>query len=45
MPKIVVSAVPKKDLMIELPYLGKLLLQISTRISYVKKNKLPHCNF
>ena len=43
--KIVASTVPKKDLMIVLPYLGKLSLQIRTRINRVMKNKLPHCNF
>ena len=43
--KVVVSTVPKKDLMIVLPYLGKLSLQIRTRINRVMKNKLPHCNF
>ena len=31
--------------MIVLPYLGKLSLQISTRINRVMKNKLPLCNF
>ena len=31
--------------MIVLPCLGKLLLQICTRINRVMKNKLPHCNF
>ena len=36
---------PKKDLMIELPYLGKFSLQICTKINRVMKNKLPHCNF
>ena len=41
----VVSAVPKKDLMIVLPYLGKLSLLIRTGINHVMKNKLPHCNF
>ena len=45
MQKIVASTVPKKDLMIVLPYLGKLLLQIRTRIDRVIKSKLPHCNF
>ena len=30
--------------MIVLPYLGKLLLQIRTRINRVMRNKLPHCN-
>ena len=43
--KVVVSAVPKMNLMIVLPYLGKLSLQIRTRINRVMKNKLPHCNF
>ena len=42
--KVVVSAVPKNDLMIVLPYLGKLSLQIRTRINRLTKNKLPHCN-
>ena len=42
--KVVVSTVPKKDLMIVLPYLGKLSLQIRTRINRVIRNKLPHCN-
>ena len=45
MQKAVVSTVPKKDLTIVLPYLGKLSLQIRTRINRVMKNKLPHCNF
>ena len=45
MQKVVVSTVPKKDLMTVLPYLGKLSLQIRTRINCVMKNKLPHCNF
>ena len=36
---------PKKDLMIVLPYLGKLSLQIRTKIIRVMKNKLPHGNF
>ena len=44
-PKIVVITVPKKDLMIVLPYLGKLLLQIRTRVNCVIKNKLCHYNF
>ena len=42
--KVVVSTVPKKDLMIVLPYLGKLSLQIRSRINRVIRNKLPHCN-
>ena len=43
--KVVVSKVPKKDLTIVLPYLGKLSLQIHTRNNGVMKNKLPHYNF
>ena len=42
--KVVVSTVPKKDLMIVLPYLGKLSLQIRSRINRAMRNKLPHCN-
>ena len=44
-PKIVVTTVTKKGLMIVLPYLGKFSLQIRTRINRVMKNKLPDCNF
>ena len=44
-PKIVVTTVPKKDLMIVLPHLGKLSLQIRTIFNNVMKNKLPYCNF
>ena len=44
MRKVVVSTVPKKHLMIVLPYLGKLSLQIRTRINRVMRSKLPHCN-
>ena len=43
-PKPVVSTVPKKDLIIALPYLGKLSLQVRTRISRIMKNKLRYCN-
>ena len=43
-PKPVVSTVPKKNLVIDLPYLGKLSLQIRTRINRIMKNKLPYCN-
>ena len=42
--KPVVSTVPKKNLIIALPYLGKLSLQIHTRINCIRKNKLPYCN-
>ena len=43
-PKPVVNTVPQKDLLIALPYLGKLSLQICTRINREMKNKLPYCN-
>ena len=43
--KVVVGTVPKKELMIVLPYLDKLSLQIYIRINHVMKNKLFHCNF
>ena len=43
-PKPVVSTVPKEYLIIALPYLGKLSLQIRTRINRIMKNKLPYCN-
>ena len=43
--KAVVSTVPKNDLMIVLPYLGKLPLQVRTRINRIMKKKLLHCNF
>ena len=43
--KVVVSTVPKTDLTMVLPYLGKLSLQICTRIICVMENKLPYCNF
>ena len=43
-PKPVVSTVPKKDLVIALPYLGTFSLQIRTRINSIKKNKLQYCN-
>ena len=43
-PKPAVSTVPKKNLVIGLPYLGKLSLQIRTRINHIMKNKLSYCN-
>ena len=43
-PKTVASRVPKKDLVITLTYLGKLSLQICTRINHILKNNLPYCN-
>ena len=42
--KPVVSAVPKKNLVIAVPYLGKFSLQIRARINRIMKNKLPYCN-
>ena len=39
--QIVVSTVPKQDLMIVLPYLGKLSLQIQTRTNRVIKKTFP----
>ena len=42
--KPVVSTVPKKDLVIALPYLDKFSLQIRARIDPLMKNKLPYCN-
>ena len=43
-PKPVVRFVPKKQLIITLPYVGKLSLQIHTRINHIIKKKLPYCN-
>ena len=43
--QVVLSTVPKREVMIVLPYLSKLLLQIHTRINPVIKKKLPHFNF
>ena len=43
-PKPVVSTVPKKNLVIDLPYLGKLSLQIRIRINRIMKNKLSYCD-
>ena len=43
-PKPVVSTPPKKNLVTSLPYLGKLSLQIRTRINRIMKNKLIYCN-
>ena len=42
--KIVVSAVPKNDLMIIRPYLGQPSLQSRNRINRVMENKLAHRN-
>ena len=43
-PKTVVSTVPKKDLLLVLPYLGKMSLQIRTKINRIMKAKILHCN-
>ena len=43
-PKIIVSTVSIRYLVIALPSLGKLSLQIRTRINWIMKNKLPYCN-
>ena len=43
--KAVVSTVPKNDLMIVLPYLGKLPLQVRTRINRIMKKKAPPLQF
>ena len=40
-PKTAVSTVPKKDLVKTLLYLGKLSLQICTRINRIMKNNHP----
>ena len=40
--KTVVSVVPKKELVIALTDLGKLSLQVRTRINRKRKNKLPY---
>ena len=42
--KPVVSTLPKKNLVIALPYLGKLSPQIPTRINCIMKNKFWYCN-
>ena len=42
--KIAVSTVPKKDLIIVLPYLGSLSLPICPRINRVMKNEPPYRN-
>ena len=43
-PTIVASALPKKDVMTVLPYLGKLSLLIRTIVDRVIRNKLHYCN-
>ena len=43
-PKSIVSAVPKKNLVRTLTYLGRLSLQIRTRIKQIMKNKLTYFN-
>ena len=44
MPKIVVTTLPKKDLITVLIYLGKLSLQIHTKINRIKKNDFLYLN-
>ena len=44
-PKTLLSAILKKDLVTDLPYLGKLHLQIVMKINRILKNELPYCNF
>ena len=44
MPKIVVSTLSKNDLIIVLIYLGKLSLQIHTKINRIKKNDFLYLN-
>ena len=39
-PKTIVSTVPRKNMIMDLPYLGKLSLQICTRTSGIMKNSL-----
>ena len=43
-PKPLVSTLPKNNLVIALSYLGKLSLQIRTRINGIMKIRLPYCN-
>ena len=48
-PKHLISTVPKKYLVLALPYSGKLRaitksFQMRSRINPITKNKLPHCN-
>ena len=40
-PKFVVGTLSENNLTIALPYLGKLSIQILTRVNRVIKNKLP----
>ena len=42
-PKTIACTVPKKDLVIALPYLAKLSLQVPTRINRLMKNELAYC--
>ena len=42
-PITTVITIPKKDLVIALPYLVKFSLQINTRINCTLKNRLPLC--
>ena len=43
-PKPIKHNVPKKEILLVLPFLGKISLQIRTKISRIIDRKLPHCN-
>ena len=43
-PKIAKLTVPKKEILLILPYIGKISLQIRTKIDKVFKEFLPYCN-
>ena len=43
-PKISVQTVPKKDVYIKLPYLGKTSFNIRTKLRRIFSEKLPQCN-
>ena len=43
-PKSVKSTVPKKDCLIVLPYLGRISLQIRSKLNKVFKEFMPYCN-
>ena len=42
-PKIVKLTVPKKEILVLLPYLGKISLNIRSKISKIFNESLPHC--
>ena len=43
-PKKIVFTVPKKEIMIVLPYLGKISLNIRTKIIRMVRSRIPYCN-